>query len=178
MPKILESPKKKILKEARIQLEENKYKKLSMRELAKSCNIGLGTVYNYFENKNAILKYIIRDDWNNVIRELKDVNLLNISFDEKVKFIYDKLNKYMLNHIEIFIECNKDETDTTFEHENLFEQLYLITDDVILFYKKNNTIKTSLNERVLSKFLIINMITIIKTKVFSLDDLICILTNK
>ena len=43
MPKILESPREKILKEAKIELEKNGYKKLIMRELAKSCNIGLGT---------------------------------------------------------------------------------------------------------------------------------------
>lgn len=172
MPKILESPREKILKEAKIELKKNGYKKLSMRELAKSCNIGLGTLYNYFKNKNEILKCIIREDWDYVIDELKEVNLLNIGFDEKIKFIYDKLNCYMLKYIDIFIEFSNEERDI------IFKQLYLITDDMILFYKRNKTINSSLDERTLSKFLITNILTIIKTKIFSVDDLICILTNK
>ncbi|MBP1889005.1 AcrR family transcriptional regulator [Clostridium moniliforme] len=178
MPKILESPREKILKEAKIELEKNGYKKLSMRELAKTCNIGLGTLYNYFKNKNEILKCIIREDWDYVIDELKEVNLLNIGFDEKIKFIYDKLNCYMLKYIDIFIEFSNEERDIIFKHENIFRPLYLITDDMILFYKRNKTINSSLDERTLSKFLITNILTIIKTKIFSVDDLICILTNK
>ncbi|WP_338630663.1 helix-turn-helix domain-containing protein [Clostridium baratii] len=76
MPKILENPRDKILTEAREMLKENGYENLSMRKLAKACNIGLGTLYNYFKNKHSIVLEIIRLDWESSLNRLEKVKVL------------------------------------------------------------------------------------------------------
>lgn len=179
MPKILENPKEKILSEARFMLKEDGYSKLGMRNLAKSCGIGLGTVYNYFKSKHSIVLEIIRDDWKDVIFTLKDVNKLYISFEEKMKIIYDAVDNYFSDHVDIFFDLYK-ETNPKPGHSvvSIFGPLYDITDDIILYHKNNGDIKISLDEKVLSKFIVSNMVTIIKSRVFSFEDLMCILNFK
>lgn len=179
MPKILDNPKEKILSEARFMIKEDGYSKLSMRSLAKRCGIGLGTVYNYFKNKHSIALEIIRGDWEDVTFTLKNVNKLDISFEEKMKIIYDAVDKYFSNHMDIFFEVYKEEKSKPNHNiATIFGPLYDITEDIILYHINNGDIQSVLNERVLSKFIVSNMIAIIKSRTFSFEDLICILTSK
>lgn len=179
MPKILESPKEKILCEAKLMLKAEGYRELSMRNLAKNCGIGLGTVYNYFKNKHSIVLEIVRNDWKNVIFNLKETNSLNIGIKEKMRIIYNGLSDYLSDHIDIFFALYKEEKSKP-DHNmaGILGSLYEITDDIILYHKNNGDISISLEERVLSKFIISNMITIIKSKAFSFEDLMCILNFK
>ncbi|MGG7096866.1 TetR/AcrR family transcriptional regulator [Clostridium sardiniense] len=179
MPKILENPKEKILSEARFMIKEDGYSKLSMRNLAQSCGIGLGTVYNYFKNKHSIVLEIIRGDWKEVILKLKDVNKLDKGFEEKMKIIYDAVDNYFSNHMGIFFEVYKEEKSKPNHNiDSIFGPLYDITEEIIVYHINNGDIQSALNERVLSKFIVSNMITIIKSRTFSFEDLICILTSK
>ena len=48
MPKIIDNVRKKLLDEARKQILEKGYSAVTVRSVASACNIGVGTVYNYF----------------------------------------------------------------------------------------------------------------------------------
>ena len=48
MPKIIINLEKRLLEEARQQIERNGYSGMTMRSVAQGCGIGVGTVYNYF----------------------------------------------------------------------------------------------------------------------------------
>ena len=87
MPKILQNPRETILKEGYILLEEKGYKNFSMRELANRCEIGLGTVYNYFETKMSLVREIFNDTWIHLIDDLKTVKQKDRQFEEKIKLI-------------------------------------------------------------------------------------------
>ena len=80
MPKILEDPRDRILTEAREMIKENGYEELSMRKLAKACDIGIGTLYNYFKNKHSIVLEIIRLDWELSLNRLEKVRGLSGKF--------------------------------------------------------------------------------------------------
>lgn len=179
MPKILESPKEKILYEAKLMLKEQGYRELSMRILAKNCGIGLGTVYNYFQNKHSIVLEIVRNDWKDVIFDLKDINSLDIDIKEKMSLIYSGLSNYFSDHIDIFFELYKEEKSKP-DHNmaSILGSLYEITDDIILYHKNKGDINIPLDDRTLSKFIISNMITIIKSRAFSFEELMCILNFK
>lgn len=55
MPKILENIRELLLQEAKRQVFENGYSSLTIRSVAGACGIGVGTVYNYFESKDALV---------------------------------------------------------------------------------------------------------------------------
>ena len=63
MPKILENIREILLQEAKRQVFENGYSSLTIRSVASACGIGVGTVYNYFESKDALVAGFMLEDW-------------------------------------------------------------------------------------------------------------------
>lgn len=174
MPKILESPRERILCEARKMIVDKGYKNLSMRELAKNSSIGLGTVYNYFVNKESIVREIIRDDWKYMIKELSNTNSKDILFVDKMRIIYKRLERYFEAHVDIFFELYK-EKDNGFSrdgcHRNILEDVCDIVSSIIEYHLNNKTLEVDLESKTLSKFIVSNMVVIIKSKGYTFEDL-------
>ena len=55
MPKIIENLESRLVEEARRQAWEGGYSAVTIRSVAAACGVGVGTVYNYFESKDALL---------------------------------------------------------------------------------------------------------------------------
>jgi len=70
MPKVIENLRAAILEGAKAELDRKGYEKLTIRQIAARCSIAVGTVYNYFKSKDAILGAILMDDWKNVLSEM------------------------------------------------------------------------------------------------------------
>ncbi len=62
-PKIIENLRDRLLEEARRQIEANGGAALNIRVAAKSCGVGVGTVYNYFPSKDALVAAVLAEDW-------------------------------------------------------------------------------------------------------------------
>ncbi len=102
--KKLENQREIIFRTAKeIILSEN-IDKFSIRMLSKRCNVSLGTIYNYYGNKNDILIDITKDLWMNYIDYIKNNVNHKYSFLERIEFYYlslvgfsDKFNYKILS---------------------------------------------------------------------------------
>ena len=63
MPKIIENLRAKIIQEAKDQIAINGYESVTIRNIAKGCEIGLGTFYNYFKSKDMLIATFLLEDW-------------------------------------------------------------------------------------------------------------------
>lgn len=63
MPKIIENLPRRLLEEARRQIEESGYGSLTIRTVAKNCGVGVGTVYNYYRSKDELVAAFMLEDW-------------------------------------------------------------------------------------------------------------------
>ena len=63
MPKIIENLQEKLVCEARRQVQEQGYAALTIRSVATTCGVGVGTVYNYFASKDALVAAFMLTDW-------------------------------------------------------------------------------------------------------------------
>lgn len=63
MPKVIENIRETILKTAKNTLLSDGYDKLSLRGVSGQCNIAVGTIYNYFPSKIALITAIMLEDW-------------------------------------------------------------------------------------------------------------------
>ena len=63
MPKLLPELKTSILQAARQSLLKSERHDIAMREVARLCGTAVGTIYNYFPSKEALMAEAMMDDW-------------------------------------------------------------------------------------------------------------------
>ncbi len=63
MPKIIDNLKNRILDTTQREISEKGYSGITIRTIAESCGIALGTFYNYFKSKERLVASLILRDW-------------------------------------------------------------------------------------------------------------------
>ena len=102
MPKIIENLESKLMEEAKRQLEQSGYSALTIRSVAKVCGVGVGTVYNYFPSKDALLATYLLGDWKECIVRINSVSQQADTPEPVVRCMFDQLLSYVRRHQAIF----------------------------------------------------------------------------
>lgn len=102
MPKILENIRENLIKEARRQILEQGYDSFSIRSVAGACNIGTGTVYNYFSSKTALVAGVLIEDWKSSTQEISDSISSSCSMECALSSIYFELSEFSHKYSNLF----------------------------------------------------------------------------
>ncbi len=102
MPKIIENLEEKLMLEARHQVREMGYAATTIRSVAKACGVGVGTVYNYFPSKEALIARFMLEDWRSCIAAIDAVSKYSDSPRNVVLCICDQLRLFISRHSSIF----------------------------------------------------------------------------
>lgn len=102
MPKIIENLRERLLTEARKQVEENGYAATTVRSVAQACGIGVGTVYNYFPSKDALLAAYMLEDWQDCLASIHAAASVSDSPEPVFRCIHEQLHSYSLRHRTLF----------------------------------------------------------------------------
>lgn len=102
MPKIIENLESRLIEEAKKQIEASGYGAVTIRSVAKSCGVGVGTVYNYFSSKDDLLATYMLSDWKECIAAIHAVSTYSESPAPVVRCTYDQLLAYAGRHQTIF----------------------------------------------------------------------------
>jgi AcrR family transcriptional regulator len=86
-----------IIKAAEDIIKAEDVKALSVRKLAVSLNVCVGTIYNYFPSLDVILEEVFISSWNNTQKNLLNILGENINTKEKYKKIVYKLDEDISN---------------------------------------------------------------------------------
>ena len=73
MPKAIDDLHNTLLREARPILMQHGYEQLTIRNVARICDVAVGTVYRYFDSKDELVSQILRNDWTAVIDRMRSV---------------------------------------------------------------------------------------------------------
>jgi len=96
---IMENKRKLILKVSEKLISKKGYSKTTIEEIAKKANIGKGTFYLYFKNKNDLFFSIIKEEMENLMSNIKkEVEGINSFFDKLKKGIEMYLDYYEKNY--------------------------------------------------------------------------------
>lgn len=87
--------KEKILKESRDLVAEEGLDALSIRKLAKKCDLAVGTIYNYFSSKDDLMISTIESVWEDIFR-IEDYDQED---DDFLKYLSD-----IFTHLSLGIE--------------------------------------------------------------------------
>ena len=102
MPKIIENLESRLIKEAEKQIMESGYGAMTIRSVAKACGVGVGTVYNYFPSKEALVAIHLLEDWKQCITAIQAVGAYAEGPRSVSRCIYDQLVSFAGRHQAIF----------------------------------------------------------------------------
>ena len=102
MPKIIENLKDRLINEAKQQIAQNGYGAVTIRSIAKGCGVGVGTVYNYFPSKEALIATHLLEDWNGCIDAIQTAADSAESPRLVLLCIYEQLTGFACRHSAIF----------------------------------------------------------------------------
>lgn len=102
MPKIIENLESRLIEEARRQIEQFGYGAVTIRSVAKACDVGVGTVYNYFSSKDELLATYMLRDWKECVAAIEAVSEQSQSPEPVVRCMHDQLCAYAGRNSAIF----------------------------------------------------------------------------
>lgn len=124
MPKIIKNVKEQLILEAKKQVDELGYANMTIRSVAKACNLAIGTVYNYFESKEMLVASFMLEDWQICLNEINKV--LDKDFKSVLKVIYDNILIFANKYRSLFVDsvASKDASKSfNMRHKMLRAQL-------------------------------------------------------
>ena len=102
MPKIIENLEARMIDEAKRQIEAQGYGAMTIRSVASGCGVGVGTVYNYFPSKDALVATYMLEDWKTCIAEVEAVSAESQDPAPVVQSICLQLRRYVARHQAVF----------------------------------------------------------------------------
>lgn len=78
--------------------------KINIRTVAKNSGIAIGTVYNYFPSRGALLIAVIEDFWEGALKNIDWRCLADNNFYDNLEKIYSVLHDYLHNFKENWLE--------------------------------------------------------------------------
>lgn len=102
MPKIIENLPERLAEEARRQIAESGYSTMTIRSVAKACHVGVGTVYNYYPSKEALVATFMLSDWKVCVAYIHRCAEESQSPETVLRLIHEKLLEFMEQYDPIF----------------------------------------------------------------------------
>ena len=102
MPKILENPQPRLMAEAKQQILEKGYQAVTIRSVANGCGIGVGTVYNYFPSKEALIATHLLVDWKECVDTITRTAKTATDPKPVLQCVYQQLVSFADRHQAIF----------------------------------------------------------------------------
>jgi len=172
MPKVIENLRETIILEAKNILLTQSFKDLSIREIAKSCNIGTGTFYNYFSTKEELVVAIFREDWRRVSNLVDELKLTEEPCKEKFRKIYISIGMFVSSYISIFYEmATLSGNDYRCKEANRYDVLYTKISELLDIEKAKGNITSTLPSLKLAELMVSNLMYLNKNKFISFDEL-------
>jgi AcrR family transcriptional regulator len=169
VPKIIENIRETILAKGKEMLLEGSYSNFNIRKLAKNCGLGLGTLYNYFDNKEVLVYHIFLSDWESTMELADELKEEKLPIRKKLHMIYISLETFVSQYLRIFWEMS-DSNQTGFPHDHYVE-LHKKIKELILAERNLGNINTNTDIDKLAYFIMSNMLSNIKFKHLTFDEM-------
>lgn len=171
LPRIIENPRELILNEAKKILENEGYSQVSIRRVAKECDIAVGTIYNYFPSKKELIIEMMTDFWEEYFYDIEPILSSQAEFYTKLKKLFLDLAQFIKRFREIWLRrelySTPDYIETGLIRENIYiQRLIVIIEEMLIkeVYHKENVQRFNPNK--MASFILMNFITMVQTPYF------------
>lgn len=102
MPKIIENARERLIEEARNQIEIDGYDSVTIRSIARGCQIGLGTFYNYFKSKDVLIATYLLEEWDGRLQKINAQGEVETDPMELLKTVNYELGEFIKKNVSVF----------------------------------------------------------------------------
>ena len=95
---------------------------INMRSVAQECGVALGTLYNYYTDKDALLLAVVEDIWKEIFHRGQECRT-GLSFPEHVGYLFDCVQQdaarypdFFAGHSLLIAKARRGEARSTMEH--------------------------------------------------------------
>ena len=104
MPKAIEDLHNTLLREARPILLEHGYEQLTIRNVARICDVAVGTVYRYFDSKDALVAEIMHGDWDPAMEHMRSAAMAVDNPIDGLRVITDCIRDFIQLYASAWLE--------------------------------------------------------------------------
>jgi AcrR family transcriptional regulator len=97
MPKVIDGLQSSIIQSVRKRLFSAP-PSFSLRAVAKDCGIAVGTIYNYFPDKETLIASVFAEDWALIIAETEAGISRSESMEDGIRAVYSGLVRFTQSH--------------------------------------------------------------------------------
>lgn len=173
MARIIENPKELILNEAKKVLYNEGFASISIRRVAKECNIAVGTIYNYFPTKKELIVEMMANFWEEYFYNIEIILSSQENFYVKLKNIFNNLTEFIKKFREVWLSnelySSPDYVESGLEKQNIYiNKLIIIIEDLLKkeVYNHSHGITKKLNSYELASFIVMNFISMVQMPYF------------
>ena len=102
MPKIITDPEQKILDASEAIVLNQGLEVLNIREIAKTCHMAAGTIYNYFPNKESIIERLMVRHWDSFLSVVDRYIIDEQDLLIKIESLFSEYSRYISDFHSIF----------------------------------------------------------------------------
>lgn len=174
MAKIIPDAREHILKTAKEIVSTQGIDALNMRSVSRSCDIALGTIYNYFPTKADLLAELMAGYWDDFLLEVDNCLKEENSFYTALRYIFNLQDRYVSVFRLEWLVPSFYQTPDGMQKGIEWEQRYLQRfsqqiEQLISKAHKAGDISPKRSERDTARFIQFNLIALSRQHTFSYD---------
>ncbi|MBQ6223193.1 MAG: TetR/AcrR family transcriptional regulator [Solobacterium sp.] len=104
MPRTSKVSIEEILDTAKRMLLDKDGEAFSMRNIAKECGISVGTIYNYYPDKDTLMEEIMIQDWNIALQKMSEVSENASDLVEGLSGIIEAMREFIMIYRHIWMK--------------------------------------------------------------------------
>lgn len=175
----IKNPRELILDTASKILYNQGYPNLTIRRVAKECDIAVGTIYNYFPTKKDLVVEMMTNFWKEYFFHIGTILESQDEFYEKLRRIFNSLSKFIKRFKDVWLKSDiystPDYIESGLKRENIYiDKLILIIEEMLKEKLNNHTIHSNgaldqLDTKEIASFIVMNFITMVQMPQFQYE---------
>lgn len=175
MARVIENPRELILEKAQKILHNEGYSSVSIRRVAKECDIAVGTIYNYFPGKKELIVEMMSNFWEGYFDNIEVMLRKNKDFYVKLRNIFDLLSQIIKRFRAVWLDSeiysSPDYIESGLKRQDIYvEKLITIVEEMLI----NDIYDTDSEERKfdsheLASFIVMNFMSMLQMDNFEYD---------
>lgn len=176
LSRIIENPRELILNEAKKILYNEGYPSISIRRVAKECNIAVGTIYNYFPSKKELIVEMMTNFWKEYFYSIEDIFRTEEDFYVKLKYIFTNLNQFIEKFRAVWLNdelySSPDYIESGLKRQNIYiDKLIIIIEELLKtdVYNHDDGSVNKFDTYKMASFIVMNFISLVQMPHFDYE---------